>query len=310
LAGSRLPIWGFGLVALLVFILLGHLNPLAYLFMGTWMPLPLLLVGWRLGTGPAVLLALAGAAVVFALDPGLAVFQDNLGPGLPLLMGLSLTVCRHRGWPAGSAIMFTVVVLGLVILVFFLGQAYFQGLAPSPLWDQKSREVTDTITKTFKGTGMGSSNLQVMGLSGVGLQDLMAKVLPALMLVNAGLVAWLNVLVARKLASFWGWEDLGDSLSQWASPEWFVFIFLAAGFALLAPWGWGRQAALNLLLIGGLVYFFQGLAVMAALLQRFQVPWVLRGLGYILAFVNPLIFLVMILGLMDLWLDFRRLLPR
>jgi len=309
LAGSRLPIWLFGLVALLVLILLGHLNPLAYLFMGTWLPLPLLLVGWRLGTWAAALLALAGAAGVLALNPGLAVFQDNLGPALPLLMGLSLTICRRRGWPAGSAIMFTMVVLGLLMLVFFLGQAYFQGLTPPALWDQKSREVTDTITKMLKETGMGSSNLQVMGLAGVGLQDLMTKVLPALMLVNAALVAWLNVLLARQLARFWGWDDLGDPLSRWASPEWFVFVFLAAGFALLAPLGWVRQAGLNLLLLGGFVYFCQGLAVIAALLQRFQVPWVVRGLGYVLAFVNPLIILVVILGLMDLWLDLRRFWP-
>jgi len=48
---------------------------------------------------------------------------------------------------------------------------------------------------------------------------------------------------------------------------------------------------------------------MAGLFQRFQVPWVLRGLGYLLAFMNPLMIVVMVLGLTDIWLDFRRLQP-
>lgn len=309
MAGSRLRIGLFGLVALLVLILLGHLNPLAYLFLGTWLPLPVMLVGWRLGTGAAVWLALAGAVLTFALNPGLAVFQDILGPGLPLLMGLSLTVCRRRGWQAGSAIICTVAGLGLVMLVWFLGQAYFQGVTPLALWGQKSREVTDTVARMLKDTGMGSSGLAVMEWSPVELQDLMAEVLPALMSINAGLVAWLNVLVARQLARWWGWGDLGDSLSRWASPEWLIFLFVSAGFALLAPLVWVRQAGLNLLLMLGFVYFCQGMAVIAALLQRFQVPWALRGLSYALAFLNPLMILVTILGLMDLWLDFRRLPP-
>jgi hypothetical protein len=37
------------------------------------------------------------------------------------------------------------------------------------------------------------------------------------------------------------------------------------------------------------------------------VPVFLRLLGYPLLFMNPLFFLIILLGLMDLWLDFRRL---
>jgi len=45
----------------------------------------------------------------------------------------------------------------------------------------------------------------------------------------------------------------------------------------------------------------------AAMFQRFQVPLFLRLIGYPLLFMNPLFFMLIILGLMDLWLDFRRL---
>jgi len=309
LAGSRWLIWSYGLVALFVLILFGRGNPMATLLLGTWLPLPLLLVGWRLGTWAAALLALAAGLLVFALNPGVAVFQDNLGLWMILLMALILTFCHHRGWPEGSGIIMTVAALGLLGLVFFLGQAFFEGLSPAVLWEQKSRELTEALARMFQEAGMSFSDLRLMGLPRVDVEKLLIQVLPALALINLSLVAWVNILVVQRLGTIWGWDDLGAPLSQWASPEWLVFFLVAAGFALLAPLLWVRQAGLNLLLVMGFVYFCQGLAVISALLQRYQLPWVLRGLVYILAFMNPLLLVVMILGLTDLWLDFRTLQP-
>lgn len=307
MAGSRWLIWSYGLVALLALILLGRLDPMASLFLGTWLPLPLLAAGWRLGIGEAVLLALAGVLFVFALNPGTAVLLDSLGLWMLLLMGLILTVCQHRGWLAGSAILFTVVTLGFLFLMLFLGQAWFQGLSPLDLWGQKAGELTDSLRNMLQEAGIDFSDLRMVGLPRVEFQELLVKILPALVLVNIALVAWVNVVVVRKLASLWGWNEWGEPLSHWVSPEWLVFILAAAGTALLTPWPWVRQAGLNLLLVLGFMYFCQGIAVMAGLFQRYQIPWALRGLGYILAFMNPLMIVVMILGLMDLWLDFRKL---
>ena len=309
MAGSRWLIWSYGLVALFVLILFGRGNPMATLLLGTWLPLPMLLVGWRLGTWAAALLALAAALLVFALNPGVAVFQDNLGLWMILLMALILTFCHHRGWPEGSGIIMTVAALGLLGLVFFLGQAFFEGLSPAALWEQKSRELTEALARMFQEAGMSFSDLRLMGLPRVDVEKLLIQVLPALALINLSLVAWVNILVVQRLGTIWGWDDLGAPLSQWASPEWLVFFLVAAGFALLAPLLWVRQAGLNLLLVMGFVYFCQGLAVISALLQRYHLPWVLRGLVYILAFMNPLLLVVMILGLTDLWLDFRTLQP-
>ena len=309
MAGSRWLLWCYGLVALLALILFGRMSPMASLFLGTWLPLPLLLVGWRLGTGGATLLALAGAMFVFALNPEVTVLQDNLGLWMILLMGLILTVCHNRGWPDGSSVIFTVVVLGLLGLVFFLGQAFFQGLSPAGLWEQKSRELTEALSRMLSDAGMSFADLRLMGLPRVDVQNLLVQVLPALVLINIALVAWVNILVVQRLGLLWGWDDLGEPLSHWASPEWLVFFLAAAGFALLVPYLWVRQAGLNLLLVMGFVYFCQGIAVISALLQRYQLPWILRSLVYVLAFMNPLMLVVIILGLTDLWLDFRTLQP-
>ena len=309
MAGSRWLLWSYGLVALLALIAFGRVSLMTSLILGTWLPLPLLLVGWRLGILEALLLALLGVMFVFALNPGMAALQDNLGLWMLMLMGLILTVCHHRDWPDGSAIMFAVVLIGFLSLVFFLGHAYLQGLGPAGLWEKRSQELADSLTKVMGEAGVGMSDLKLMGLPRLEIQHLLIKVLPALVLINLALVAWVNVLVAQKLGSLWGWENLGEPLSLWASPEWLVFFLVAAGFSLLAPYKGVRLAGLNLVLVLGFIYFCQGMAVISALLQRFNLPWVLRTLVYILAFMNPLLIVVMILGLTDLWLDFRRLQP-
>ncbi|MEJ2093415.1 MAG: DUF2232 domain-containing protein [Syntrophobacterales bacterium] len=307
MAGSRWLIWSYGLVALSGLILLGRLSPVASLFLSTWLPLPLLAVGWRQGIVDAVLLALAGVLFVFALNPGTAVLLESLGLWMLLLMGLILTVCQNRDWPAGSAILFTVAALGFLFLMFFLGQALFQGLSPLELWGQKAGEFTKSLKNMLQEAGIDFSDLGLVGLPRVEFQELVVKILPALAMVNLALVAWVNVVVVRKLANLWGWSEWGEPLSHWASPEWLVFLLAAAGLAMLAPWPWVRQVGLNLLLIMGFMYFCQGMAVMAGLFERYQVPWFLRGLGYVLAFMNILMIVVMILGLTDLWLDFRKL---
>ncbi len=299
----------YGLAALLALIVFGRGSATAGLVLGTWLPIPVLLVGWRLGTRQAALLILAAAVCVFALSPGKAVFQDNLGLWMVLLMGLILTVCHQRGWAGGSSIVLAVAFLGLTAVAFFLGQAFFQGLSPVALWEHKSGELMDSLAAMFSHAGMSFGDLKVMGLPRMDVQHLLAEVLPALVLINLALVAWVNILVVQRLALLWGWDDPGEPLSQWASPEWLVFVLVAAGFALLAPIAWVRLAGMNLLLIMGFLYFCQGLAVISALLQRYHLPWILRGLMYILAFMNPLILVVMILGLTDLWLDFRTLQP-
>lgn len=307
--GSRRLVWGCALVALVALVLVGRTSALATLFLGTWVPLPLLIVGWRQGTGPAALVAAACALVILALNPGLAVFQEELGLWLLLLLGLMLTVCRQRGWNAGSAIMLATVTLGILSLVGFMALAYVQGLSPAAFWEQKSQEIIRAMTATLEQSGMEVSDLRVMGFPRGDMQNLLVQVLPALALINLALVAWVNVLVVTQAARRWGWGDPGEPLAQWTCPDWLVFCLVAAGFALLAPPAWMRMAGLNLLVIVGFAYFCQGLAVIAALLQRYHAPWGLRFLFYVLAFVNPVILMVMILGLMDLWLDFRRLQP-
>jgi uncharacterized protein YybS (DUF2232 family) len=75
----------------------------------------------------------------------------------------------------------------------------------------------------------------------------------------------------------------------------------------LIPVALVRSVSLNLMVVLAVLYFCQGMAVVANWFNRLRLPRILRVVGYPLMFLNPLVFLIITLGVLDIWLDFRRL---
>ncbi len=305
--GRGLVIWCLCLGALLIGFLGAQLHPLAYLLVGVLAPLPVLVAGWRSGELAALTVALAAVAVIFCLHPVLETIWQNLGFLNLLLMGVVLAGLQCRGVAAPQAIMLTVVVLSVGALLVFLGQAFFQGIAPQELLAQKSAEVMAAVRQMLGDAATGASGPMVPGVPPVSVETLLQRLLPGLLVTNMALVAWLNVVLARQLIFFLGWGEAEPPLYYWTAPEWLIFVLLGAGCLLLVPVAGARIFGLNLLMVVAVCYFFQGLAVVATWFHRLGLPRLLRLIGYPLLFLNPFFFLIITLGLMDLWLDFRRL---
>lgn len=305
--GRGLVIWFLCLVALLVGFLGARVNPLVYLVAGVLAPLPVLIIGWRSGELAAGALALAGVAVIFSLHPALETIWQNLGFLNLLLMGVMLASLQYRGVTAPQAIMVTVAALTVGALLVFLGQAVFMGISPQDLLAQKSAEVMDTVRKVLGDTAEGAPGSLVPGVAPAQVEAVLQRLLPGLLVTNMALVAWLNVVLSRQLIVLLGWGAVDPPLSRWAAPEWLIFVLLGAGFLLLVPVVGARFFGLNLLMVVAVLYFCQGVAVVATWFHRLGLPRLLRMIGYPLLFLNPFFFVIITLGLLDLWLDFRRL---
>lgn len=299
-------IWCFCLAVLLVSFVWGRQSPVVYLFTISLTPLPVYLVGRRLGNLAALLLALTVSLLIFSLKPGLAIIGEYLGFGELLLMGFLLSGLESRGYTADWAIIITVVALTTLSLLFLSGQVYLSGMTPREMLSRKTLEITEMLTGVFSGEDM-SSRLQVLGVPLEKLKYLIQYLLPALVITNTGLVAWLNVILARQLLVVLDWGKPEPPISHWSTPEWLIFPVLAAGFLLLVPVSLVRLVSMNVLVVLSLLYFCQGVAVIATWLLRYRVPRPLRCIGYIIMFMHPLFILVIIIGLADIWLDFRRL---
>jgi hypothetical protein len=304
---GRLAIWLLGLASVAALYVLGRLIPLASLLVGVWLPLPILAVGWRLGSPAAFLLAGGAVAALLLVPSGPGGLGEHLNLVELLLLGAVLSVLRQQGRSLPQAVAFGVAVLVVVSGGFLLLQGWLSGAGAVALLRQKADAVAAVLAQMAAEAGLESPGFPFAGPGRPEWGALILNILPALWVINTALVAWLNLVILRGWARARGEMDLEPPLDQWSAPEWLIFPFLAAGFLLLVPVAALRLAAVNLVLILGLVYFFQGLAVMAALYERFRLPGFLRLLGFLIAFMNPVFLVVTLVGLLDLWLDFRRL---
>jgi uncharacterized protein YybS (DUF2232 family) len=141
------------------------------------------------------------------------------------------------------------------------------------------------------------------------LRNYIPKVLPALLVSAILSITWLNLvlgywLLKKKDKELTRWPDY----IEWKLPEPLVWLVITAGisvFLLPAPL---NNIGLNVLIVCVTVYFFQGLAIVASLLNKWSVPMLIRVLIYALIFIQTYgIIILSFLGLADVWADFRKL---
>lgn len=141
------------------------------------------------------------------------------------------------------------------------------------------------------------------------IRMLIPRILPGVLACSLLLIVWINLVAGSRILrrlqpEFAPWPPY----NQWQLPDRLVWGIIGAGLLILVGRGFIRDLGTNLALVMGLLYFFQGLAVVIFLLDRWKVPGYLRMVMYIILIVQSYgLLLLAMLGLADVWLDFRKL---
>jgi uncharacterized protein YybS (DUF2232 family) len=184
-------------------------------------------------------------------------------------------------------------------------------------WSAMFRDLREVLTQQFASAarmqermGLPQSGLENLQEQMPQMIDIILQLLPALLFLSFAFIVLLNILyLGRRFPEQRSGWFAPQSLREWKAPEPLVWGLIASGFALfISHLGWLWAAALNLLLVISACYFAQGLAVIAFLFHKNNVPRFLRGLTYVLIVFQQIFTLLVVgLGLFDLWGDFRRL---
>lgn len=140
------------------------------------------------------------------------------------------------------------------------------------------------------------------------IRETTPKLLPGVLGSMVILTVWITMVIANSLI---GRRSNGETpwgnYSTWKLPDHLVWVPIVAVSILLVGQGSVQYAGGCLLLISGLLYFFQGLAVVFTLLERWNVPLFMRILLYCVLFIQSysLIFLA-VLGLGEVWFNMRQ----
>ena len=251
----------------------------------------------------AVLLA-AGLALILGSLPALIFSVAMIPPGTAFYYaGLRKKSPVNAGFSGA-------LLLALAWLLFWSVLGIMHQTNPyNTLLGELDKSLSEGLTLYEKSAELGPETLSRVRNAVTLLREYIPKVMPGILFSAILTISWLNLvlgnwLLKKKDRKLTPWPDY----IKWKLPEPLVWLVIAAGitvFILPAPM---KTIGLNVLLVAITVYFFQGLAIIASLFNKWSVPMLIRILIYALIFIQTYgIILLSFLGLADVWADFRKL---
>ena len=131
------------------------------------------------------------------------------------------------------------------------------------------------------------------------------SIFPSLLIATAICTSWVNMTLGNRIIrNSTSGIKVWPLFKHWRIPEDLVWVLILAGISFLIPIASCKVIGLNLLLVLGTIYFFQGIAVLVAILDRFNMPKSIRFFIYVLLIIQTYsVFLIAILGIIDVWKD-------
>ena len=280
------------------------LVPIAGLMGAALIPVPLIYYRVKIGRAGRII-ALAAAGYILLLGGGIEFFFF----GALLLIGILMGELMERNWPLEKM---TAVICGAVLAAAAAGLYVFSLAADQGMLETLDIGVRRQLELTVRlYREMGLPQEQVVFIEdGLDLiRQVMIGMLPALMIGSTLISVWVCLLTARQVLRRRGlpFPDYG-ALDHWRAPEMLVWGAIASGILLLLPNLAAKTVGLNGLAVLTIVYFFQGIAIVAYFLQKKQVPRIARVVLYgLIALQQILMLAVAGVGFFDTWFNFRKI---
>lgn len=258
-------------------------------------PLPLMLLRRRLGKNALLFATIVGGVSFYAFVPVsiLCAFFVSC------ILAEVFSECESLNLGYGTSVFVTVLVLtGLGVLAMSFGHQKF-GFNPIEFFREQ-------IT-------MSLEQLKVTAEMKIEKEALLKQVPSALVMLLIFTV-WLNSILVTKVEKILKWPPTElkhkfakSEVKQWKLPEQFIWpaLLVAGGNFLLTQPLWLKWTSTNIFNIVVMLYFFQGLAIIASYVDRKKISPLWKTLIYLLIFTQ-LFLAVAFVGFIDLWMDFRR----
>lgn len=272
-------------------------------------PLPILYYYSKLGRLHGVIIFAASLAVVMIAFRLLHIqtvalsllFLGSLGPILSELLRRNYSIEFTMLSAVGAFLLVGVIVLLYLSVHFsqtplFLIESYVAG-------------VVDDNIRMYSQLGGSPDQVGLLTDNAHGITRFLVGIFPAMVLVSTAILVWLNILLGKILfqrSGMW-YPDFGD-LSRWRLPYRYVWSIIVSGGLILLPLGGARILGVNILIVILFFYLLQGFSILHFFFNKKRIPIFLRAAGYFLIIAQQfLMLLVVVLGIIDVWVDFRKL---
>jgi len=267
-------------------------------------PTALAFIRWGL---PSAWLVPGCSAVIGSLILYLLNLSDNVAYLLALIgMGALIGYGLRRQWSTEKIVgISSLFVIGIAALFVILAFTETKGEMVRLI----EQDLRGAISAVLKELGSSSPETQEMEKNLLETVPLIVRIMPGVFVSCTLGISWLNLLVLLRYCRSAATEYCDRTkLTLWKAPEFIVWFVIAGGLMALLPVGDMKMPAINLIIVMGTIYFFQGIAIVAFYLERWQSPFYVKGFVYALLFLQQFASMAAaVLGLFDVWFDFRKL---
>lgn len=264
---------------------------------------PLTLVRLQ-GSRAAALAAtiIGGVLIALAFSPLVAAWYfAQCGLAGFLVADLSL-----RGFTPARTVLWSTLAAMVLMALLVTVISVTTGFNPQQFIEKEIQQGLQQAMKLYEAPGLAEQDRETLksGMESIG--QVMLRIYPALATLNLLAVCIITTGLFHRAAARRSLALVSVPFKEFRAPELLVWPAIVAGFAMLAPSPLVTTPALNLLVVLGVVYFMQGLAVLLSLMDRSDYRGLLKAFLAILLLTQPyLAMIVAIIGIFDLWGDFR-----
>ncbi|NLJ23874.1 MAG: YybS family protein [Firmicutes bacterium] len=278
-----------------------------YLFFIT--PVPLIILVYRHGMRPGILVAVTSAllgGIVLSTVPTM-IFLLILG-----LVGLAMGEALREGFPPHRIMLIGTATSVISLLLMVAVTAVFLDFNVLETTFETMERSLQQALKVYERFGVEEHPLFKADSLGEFMR-LLKLALPAALLTTAIIMTFVNYWLARLILNRLGTKlPWLKSFRLWRFPWYLAWGYILGQGLLLVTQGQGNGnlwfgVGLNLQILFNYVFLLQGLAILWFFLDKANLPKLVRWLIIIFVF-NPLFTtLVVWLGVLDTWFNFRKL---
>jgi len=257
--------------------------------------------GWKTGLISLLILSLIARLIGY---PHLILFCILLG-----LVGLIISETFKREFTIGMTIFWGTVIMLFTGAVFLFFITLSTGTGAVQLIVGYLQSNVDRAIGLYEKMGLDQQTMIQLKQFGALLNNLIAQIYPALIIIAAGFIIWINVVISKPLFRLRGvkYPDLGRA-DMWYAPEFMVWGVIAAGFSLFFPAMGIKFIALNSLIVLIVIYVFHGVAITMFFFNKYNIPpWARFGIYFLIMIQQIFLFVLALAGLFDQWIDFRKI---
>lgn len=303
-AGQRTKVALLGAAVSGILFSAGLAVPLLGMVASYLAPAPIAYVRLRAGrSGALTALIIAALLTGISFKPTIAVwYLAQCG-----LIGLLLPDLLLRGSRTSSALLWSTAAATIASAAVTLALAAGAGQNVNTLAQKEITLALEQVIRFYEQQqGIAPHELETLKAGMQRIADLLLRIYPGLATLNLLAVSTATLLIFRRIAVSSGVALHSGLFRDFRAPERLIWVLIVAGFAMLAQSPLVTTPALNLLTLLVAIYFCQGLAVLITLARRSTFSGILLTVLAILLITQPYLApLVIVLGIFDLWGDFR-----